>query len=398
VSIAPVPQLEDLPLRKGTRVLLRADFNVPLRDGHIEDELRITAALPTITWLREREVSIVLCSHLGRPKGKVDPQYSLAPVARRLAELLETPVELSNEVAGFGSMELAVNLSPCDVMMIENLRFDPGEEDCAPSFATNLSELGDVYVDDAFGAAHRAHASIVGPPRVMPSAAGRLLAAEVAALSRLLGEPDRPFVAVLGGAKVSDKLAVIEALLEQCDTLLIGGAMAFTFLRAQGYGVGDSLVEEDRVDHCKQLLDTARIRVPTDVVVAQEMTADAEVRHVSASSMPAGWKGLDIGPETAGIYVDALAPARTVLWNGPMGVFELAPFAAGTRSIAEAVAESRGYTVVGGGDSAAAVRQMGLADDIDHVSTGGGAALELIERGDLPGLQALRTKPRDIGV
>ncbi len=398
VAIRPVPQLEDLPLRKGTRVLLRADFNVPLRDGHIEDELRITAALPTIIWLREREVSIVLCSHLGRPKGKVDPQYSLAPVARRLSELLDTNVELSNEVAGFASMELAANLSPCDVMMLENLRFDPGEEDCTPSFATNLSELGDVYVDDAFGAAHRAHASIVGPPNVMPSAAGRLLAAEVAALSRLMGEPDRPFVAVLGGAKVSDKLGVIDALLEQCDALLIGGAMAFTFLRAQGYGVGDSLVEEDRVEHCRQLLDTGRIRVPTDVVVAQEMSADAEVRHVSATSMPAGWKGLDIGPETAGTYADVLAGARTVLWNGPMGVFELPPFAAGTRSVAQAVAECRGYTVVGGGDSAAAVRQMGLDGDIDHVSTGGGAALELIERGDLPGLEALRTKPRDAGI
>ena len=376
-------------------MLLRADFNVPLRDGQIEDDLRITAALPTITWLREREASIVLCSHLGRPKGKVDPQYSLAPVARRLvgaARHERGAVEPRSRASARWSSPRAS--SPGDVMMLENLRFDPGEEDCTPSFATNLSELGDVYVDDAFGAAHRAHASIVGPPNVMPSAAGRLLAAEVDALSRLMGEPDRPFVSVLGGAKVSDKLGVIDALLEQCDTLLIGGAMAFTFLAAQGYDVGDSLVEEDRVEHCKQLLDTGRIRVPTDVVVAQEMTADAEVRHVSATSMPAGWKGLDIGPETAGTYADVLAQARTVLWNGPMGVFELAPFAAGTRSVAEAVAECRGYTVVGGGDSAAAVRQMGLAGDIDHVSTGGGAALELIERGDLPGLQALRTKPR----
>ena len=226
--------------------------------------------------------------------------------------------------------------------MIENLRFDPGEEACSPAFATNLSELGDVYVDDAFGAAHRAHASIVGPPRVMPSAAGRLLAAEVDALGRLMGEPDRPFVAVLGGAKVSDKLGVIDALLERCDTLLIGGAMAFTFLVAQGGSIGDSLVEEDRVEHCKELLATGRIRVPTDVVVAREMSADAEVRHVGAMSIPDGWKGLDIGPETAGAYADELLGARTVLWNGPMGVFELAPFAAGTRSVAEAVADCRG--------------------------------------------------------
>jgi phosphoglycerate kinase len=397
VSVLPVPQLEDLPLRKGTRVLMRADFNVPLRDGEITDDLRITAALPTINWLREREVSIVVCSHLGRPKGH-DPALSLAPVSRRLGELLDTNVELSPQVAGFTSLNIAQNLDPCDVLMIENLRFDPGEEECSPSFATNLSELGDVYVDDAFGAAHRAHASVVGPPRVMPSAAGRLLATEVDALGRLMGEPDRPFVAVLGGAKVSDKLGVIDALLERCDTLLIGGAMAFTFIVAQGGSIGDSLVEEDRVDHCRELLATGRIRVPTDVVVAREMHADAEVRHVGAMTIPDGWKGLDIGPETASTYADELLGAKTVLWNGPMGVFELAPFAAGTRSVAEAVADCRGYTVVGGGDSAAAVRQMDLADRIDHVSTGGGAALELIEFGDLPGLQALRTRPHDVGI
>jgi phosphoglycerate kinase len=390
VSVAPVPQLETLPLRKGTRVLLRADFNVPLRDGQIEDELRIVTALPTITWLRERDASIVLCSHLGRPTGKVDPQYSLAPVARRLSELLETTVDLSPEVVGFVSLDRAMSLRPCDVLMIENLRFDPGEESCDAAFATNLSELGDVYVNDAFGAAHRAHASIVGPPRVMPAAAGRLLASEVDALGRLLGDPERPFVAVLGGAKVSDKLGVIDALLERVDTLLIGGAMAFTFLRAQGHAVGASLVEDDRVAHCKELLASGRVKVPTDVVVAQTMTADDEVRHVPAAAMPEGWMGLDIGPETAGSYADEIAHAKTVLWNGPMGVFELAPFAAGTRSVAEAVAECRGYTVVGGGDSAAAVRQMGLDTSIDHVSTGGGASLELIEHGDLPGLQALR--------
>jgi phosphoglycerate kinase len=388
--VAPVPQLEDLGLRKGTRVLLRADFNVPLRDGVIEDELRIVAALPTITWLREHRASIVLCSHLGRPKGTVDPQYSLAPVAARLGELLETKVELSPEVAGFGSNEIAESLAPGEVMMLENLRFDPGEESCDPAFATNLAALADAYVDDAFGAAHRAHASIVGPPRILPSAAGRLLAAEVDALGRLLNDPRRPFVALLGGAKVSDKLGVIDALLERCDVLLIGGAMAFTFLRAQGHEVGDSLVEEDRVEHCAELLRSGRIRVPSDIVVAQEMTEDADVRHVAASGIPAGWKGFDIGPETAGAYADELLAAATVLWNGPMGVFELAPFAAGTRSVAEAVAECRGYTVVGGGDSAAAVRQMGLDDGIDHVSTGGGASLELIELGDLPGLQALR--------
>jgi phosphoglycerate kinase len=388
--VQPVPQLEDLPLRKGTRVLLRADFNVPLRDGEIEDDLRITAALPTIEWLREHEVAIVACSHLGRPKGKVDPKYSLAPVARRLGELLGTDVDLAPRVIGSDAYARSTSLGPCDVMMLENLRYDSGEEKNDPAFATNLSELGDVYVDDAFGAAHRAHASIVGPPAVMPSAAGRLLAREVEALGRLLNDPKHPFVAVLGGAKVSDKLGVIDALLERCDTILIGGAMAFTFLVAQGASVGDSLVEPDHVDRCRALLESGRVLVPTDIVAAQEMSETASTRHVGANGIPDGWKGLDIGPETAGTYADVIADAATVIWNGPMGVFEMAPFAAGTRSVAEAVAGTRGFTVVGGGDSASAVRQFGLAERIDHVSTGGGASLELLEYGDLPGLQALR--------
>jgi len=388
--VAPVPQLEDLPLHRGTRVLLRADFNVPLHEGEIADDLRIVAALPTIKWLREREAQVVCCSHLGRPKGTADPKYSLAPVARRLAELLGTTVELSPEVAGFESIRRAASMCDCDVMMIENLRFDPGEEANEPAFAANLCQLGEVYVDDAFGAAHRAHASIVGPPLVMPSAAGRLLAREVEVLGGLLDAPKRPFVGVLGGVKVSDKLGVIDALLERCDTLLIGGAMAFTFLVAQGASVGDSLVEQDQIEHCRELLASGRIAVPTDVVIAQDMTADATAQHVRATSIPAGWKGLDIGPETAGHYADEIAGAATVLWNGPMGVFELEPFAAGTRTVAEAVADCRGFTVVGGGDSASAVRHMHLADRIDHVSTGGGASLELIELGDLPGLQALR--------
>ena len=388
--VDPVPQLEQLTLERGTRVLLRADFNVPLRDGHIEDDLRITAALPTIAYLRAHGAEVVCCSHLGRPKGKVDPQYSLAPVARRLGELLGTTVALSPEVAGFESLSRSQSLEPGDVMIIENLRFDPGEEANDPAFAANLSELGDAYVDDAFGAAHRAHASIVGPPLVLPSAAGLLLAREVAALGGLLDQPKHPFVAILGGVKVSDKLGVLDALLERCDTLLIGGAMAFTFLAAQGARVGDSLVQADQVAHCRALMKTGRIEIPTDVVAAAEMTADAPTRHVRAGAIPDGLQGLDIGPETAGHYADVIAGAATVLWNGPMGVFELEPFAAGTRTVAGAVADCRGLTVVGGGDSAAAVRQFGLADRIDHVSTGGGASLELIELGDLPGLQALR--------
>jgi len=388
--VDPVPQLESLPLAKGTSVLLRADFNVPLRDGKIEDDLRITASLPTITWLLERDCKIVACSHLGRPKGKVDPAYSLAPVAQRLGELLGADVALATGVADFASIGQVQELAAGRVMMLENLRFEPGEEANDPAFATNLSELGDVYVDDAFGAAHRAHASIVGPPHVMPSAAGRLLAREVEVLSALLDRPKQPFVVVLGGVKVSDKLGVIDALLDHCDQLLIGGAMAFTFLVAQGASVGDSLVEEHQVKHCRRLLETGKVLVPTDVVVTQEISADAAARHVAAQAIPDGWKGVDIGPETAGTYADVVAGAATVLWNGPMGIFELAPFAAGTRTVAEAVADCRGFTVVGGGDSAAAVREMGFAGRVDHVSTGGGAALELIELGDLPGLQALR--------
>ena len=388
--VDPVPQLEHLAVERGTRVLLRADFNVPLRDGRIEDDLRISAALPTIEYLRARRAEIVCCSHLGRPKGKVDPQYSLAPIARRLGELLGIDVGLSPEVAGFESLSRAQNLEPGEVMLIENLRFDPGEEANDPAFSSNLTQLGDVYVDDAFGAAHRAHASIVGPPLVLPAAAGRLLAREVEVLGGLLDAPKRPFVAILGGVKVSDKLGVIDALLQRCDTLLVGGAMAFTFLAARGARIGDSLLQDDQVDHCREVLRSGRIEIPTDVVAAADMTATAQTRHVRADAIPTGLKGLDIGPETAGHYADVIAGAATVLWNGPMGVFELEPFAAGTRTVAGAVADCRGFTVVGGGDSAAAVRRFGLADRIDHVSTGGGASLELIGLGDLPGLQALR--------
>ena len=392
--LEPVPQLEDLPPVAGKTVLLRADFNVPLRDSTIDDDMRITAALPTIEWLLAHDAKLICCSHLGRPKGKVDPAKSLAPVAARLGELLNRHVTLSPEVVGAQSTKLAGALAPGDVMMLENLRFEPGEEANDPAFASQLSALADVYVDDAFGAAHRAHASIVGPPAVLPSAAGRLLAREVEILGGLLNEPKHPFVGLLGGVKVSDKLGVIDALLDRCDTLLVGGAMAFTFLVAQGGEVGDSLVEAEQVEHCKQLLATGRVEIPTDVVVAEDMTADARTQHVAARRVPSGLKGLDIGPETAGHYADVISGAKTVLWNGPMGVFELAPFAAGTRTVAEAVADCRGFTVIGGGDSASAVRHFGLADRIDFVSTGGGASLELLEFGDLPGLQALRASKK----
>jgi phosphoglycerate kinase len=389
-----LPRLEDLPKLHGCRVLLRADFNVPLREGRVEDDLRICTVLPTLQWLHEQGAAVVACGHLGRPKGKVDATFSMAPVAARLGELLGREVALSPQVVGPTAAGMAASLDPGDVMLLENLRFMPGETANSPALSVELAEMVDAYVNEAFGASHRAHASIVGPPPILPSAGGRLLFREVEVLSALLGEPKQPFVAVLGGAKVSDKLGVIGALLDKCETILIGGAMAFTFLAAMGYEVGDSLLEPEWVLDCKALLETGRVKVPTDVVIAQDISATAETRHVGASRIPAGWKGLDIGPETAGTFADTIAGAANVLWNGPMGVFELAPFAAGTRAVAEAVAECRGFTVIGGGDSAAAIRQFGLVDRVDHVSTGGGASLEFIEQGDLPGLAALRNGKR----
>jgi phosphoglycerate kinase len=389
-----IPRLEDLPLERGRRVLVRVDLNVPLEDGAVADDLRITTALPTLTWLREREAAVVVAGHLGRPKGAPDPQYSMAPVAARLGELLGREVALAPRVVGPAVEPSVASLEPGNLVMLENLRFDPGETADDPAFATNLCELADAYVNEAFGASHRAHASIVGPPRVLPSAGGRLLFREVETLSRLLDPGEHPFVAVLGGAKVSDKLGVIDALLQRCDAILVGGAMMFTFLLARGQSVGDSLVESEMVDECRRLLDTGRVRIPTDVVVAAEITDDAEARVVPADAMPAGVKGLDIGPETADAFAAEIGDAALLLWNGPMGVFEVASFAAGTRAVAEAVAACPGFTVVGGGESAAAVRRFGLDERIDHVSTGGGASLEFIEQGDLPGLRALRESRR----
>jgi phosphoglycerate kinase len=392
--MSELPRLEDLPIKRGERVLVRVDCNVPMTDGVIDDDLRITSALPTIEWLRARGAVVVLAGHLGRPEGQPDPQYTMAPVAARFGELLGTEVVLAPAVYGPRVEPVIASSAPGDVVMIENLRFEPGETTADPALCTNLSELGDWYVNEAFGASHRVHASIVGPPRVLPHAGGRLLHREVEVLSRLLAGDTHPFVAVLGGAKVGDKLGVIDALLDRCDSVLIGGAMAFTFLLARGIGVGDSLVQPEMVDECRRLLDTGRVRIPTDFVIATAAAATADTRVVPAERIPTGWKGLDIGPETAAVYSDELAGAAIVLWNGPMGMFELAPFAAGTRSVAEAVAASPAFTVVGGGDSAAAIRQFGLADRVDHVSTGGGASLEFIERGDLPGLEALRAKGR----
>jgi phosphoglycerate kinase len=375
-----VPTLEDLPSVDGKRVLLRADFNVPIHDGEITDDLRIRAALPTIEWLRGRGALVVACTHLGRPKGRPDPRYSVEPVRRRLAELAP------------------------GVDLLDNLRFDPGEEADDPAFVAKLVDGFDAYVNDAFGASHRAHASIVGPPRSLPSAAGRLLAKEVDVLLGLRTRPRRPFVAVLGGAKVTDKLTVIEALLGVADTVLIGGAMCFTFLAARGNPIGASLFEEDMVDTCRSLLDQHgdRLVLPTDITAlgpgGELMKPDAggDVRQVG-TRLPDGWTGVDVGPGTAADFGDRIAEARTVFWNGPMGVFEDPRFEAGTRAVARAVADTAAFTVVGGGDSAAALAQFGLDHDVDHVSTGGGASLELLERGDLPGLEALRTAPNAPG-
>jgi phosphoglycerate kinase len=409
-----LPQLEELEFERGSRVLVRVDFNVPMRDGpmrdgqvtgsrQIEDDLRITTALPTLEFLLERGASVVACGHLGRPKlgdggagapisSAANSKFSMAPIATRLGELLGFDVPLAPEVVGPAVEVLAASLDPGRVLMLENLRFEPGEMDNDPGFATSLAGSCDAYVNDAFGASHRAHASIVGPPVVLPSAAGRLLTREVEVLGRLLDDPARPLVAVLGGVKVSDKLGVIRALLERCDTILVGGAMAFTFVAAAGGSVGDSLVEPDMIEECRALVESGRVRIPTDVVAARDMAPDAETAVTAAGEIPDGWKGLDIGPETAEAFAADIGAAATIVWNGPMGVFEMEPFASGTRRVARAVAECSGFTVVGGGDSAAAVREMGFADRIDHVSTGGGASLEFIELGDLPGLRALRER------
>jgi phosphoglycerate kinase len=380
----------------GKRVLVRNDFNVPLEDGKVTDDLRVRAAVPTLRWLLDHGARVICCSHLGRPKGKRDPKYSLEPVRPVLAEHLGVEVAFVDDVGGDQARQAAESLGDGQVLLLQNLRYEPGEEKNDPELADRLAALAEVYVDDAFGAAHRAHASVVGVAERLDAYAGYLLAGEVKELSRLLEDPERPFVAVLGGSKVSDKLAVLDNLLGRVDSLIVGGGMCFTFLAAQGHEIGDSLFEPDQVEAVRRLLETAAsqgkpVLLPTDVVVAREVSEDAEARTVPAQGIEAGWKGLDIGPETAKAFAAAVAEARTVFWNGPMGVFELAPFAAGTKAVAEAVAAASGYTVVGGGDSAAALAELGLADRVDHLSTGGGASLELLEGKTLPGVAAIPT-------
>jgi phosphoglycerate kinase len=383
----------------GRRVLVRADLNVPLAKddpGVITDDGRIRAVLPTLMALRDNGARVVVMSHLGRPKGAPDPKFSLAPVARRLAELLGGPVTFATDTVGEQAAAAVAGVTDGGVVLLENLRFNPGEtskdEAERAQFARALTGYGDAYVDDAFGAVHRKHASVYDLAKLLPHFAGGLVMREVEVLRRLTENPRRPYVVVLGGAKVSDKLAVIEALLPRIDRLLIGGGMCFTFLKAQGHEVGASLLEEDMIGTCRDLLERAadKIVLPADIVAATEFSAAAEHEVVAADAIPAGRLGLDIGPASVASFAEALAGARTVFWNGPMGVFELPPFAAGTRGVAEAITKVDGLSVVGGGDSAAAVRALGIPEDaFGHISTGGGASLEYLEGKTLPGLAAL---------
>jgi phosphoglycerate kinase len=375
-----VRTLEDLDA-EGKRVLVRVDFNVPLDSGRITDDARIRAALPTLKELREKRARLLLAAHLGRPKDR-EPQFSLGPVAERLSQLLGEDVALASSLDA---------VPDGDVVMLENVRYEPGETKNDPELARRYAALADAYVNDAFGAAHRAHASTEAVAHLLPSAAGRLLEREVSTLQGILEDPRRPLVAVVGGAKVTDKIGVLEAFLARADRILIGGAMCFPFFKAQGHEVGASLCEEEGLEPARRVLATGgdKLRLPTDLVAGRAFSADTEVRELDGVDVPESWMGLDVGRRSAAGYAEVIRDAGTVFWNGPMGAFELEPFAAGTRTVAEAVAECDAVTVVGGGDSAAALAQFGLADRVTHLSTGGGASLELIEGKTLPGVEAL---------
>jgi phosphoglycerate kinase len=384
---------------EGRRALVRVDFNVPLAGGDVADDTRIRAALPTLELLRERGASIICVSHLGRPEDR-EPELSMAPVAGRLGELLGIQVRLAPAVTGEEVRRLARSLGPGEVLLLENSRFEPGETVNDPELAHELAELADVYVNDAFGAAHRAHATTAGVAAHLPAYAGLLLEREVEELTAVRDRPQRPLVVVLGGVKVSDKLGVLERFLDVADELLIGGAMCFAFFRARGVSTGDSVVEEAGVEPARRALERAEdsrceLRLPVDLVIADRFDAEAERRELNGTEVPDGWMGLDIGRRTARAYAEAITAAGTVLWNGPMGTFELEPFAAGTRAVAEAVANASGTTVVGGGDSVAALVAFGLAERVDWLSTGGGASLELLEGKELPGIEALMDSPAD---
>jgi len=382
----------------GKRVLVRVDFNVPLnQEGQVTDDTRIKAALPTITYLVKAGARVILLSHLGRPKGKVDERYSLAPVAGRLEQLLGAPVQKAGDCIGDGVRQMVDKMRDGDILLLENVRFYPEEEKNDEKFARSLAELGDVYVNDAFGTAHRAHASTAGVAKFLPAVAGLLMEKELAMLGQVLGSPARPFVAVIGGAKVSDKIGVLDNLLKKVDVLLIGGGMANTFLKAKGYELGQSLLEPDKVELAAELLRQAQegkveMLLPADVVVAQAAAPDAPARVTAVDAIPADAMALDIGPQTVRQYGDKLKSAATVFWNGPMGVFEMEPFAGGTMAVAQAVGDSGAVSVIGGGDSIAAVHKAGVADKITHISTGGGAALEFLEGKVLPGVAVLLDK------
>jgi phosphoglycerate kinase len=380
----------------GKCALVRVDFNVPMKDGAITDDTRIRAALPTITYLIEQKATVILMSHLGRPKGERNASYTLEPVAAHLRDLLPgKKVHFANDCIGESARRVVSEAHPGEVVVLENLRFHAAEEKNDPEFAKQLSELGDVYVNDAFGTAHRAHASTAGVAKYLPAVAGFLMEKEIDVMGRALREPDRPFVAIIGGAKISDKIKVIENLLPKVDALLIGGGMANTFLAVQGHEMGTSLVEVEAKDVAKQLLERPgadKLYLPTDVVAADKFAADADAAVYPVTSLPNDRMALDIGPDTAKRYQEIIRSAQTVIWNGPMGVFELPPFAKGTLAIAEAMADVQGTTIVGGGDSVAAVEQSGLAGRMTHVSTGGGASLEFLEGKQLPGVVALQDK------
>jgi len=379
---------------KGKKVLVRVDFNVPIENGKVGDDTRIQAALPTIEYLLENGAAVILCSHLGRPKGEFDPQLSLKPVAEYLDSLLDVPVKFAENCIGEKAQKAAADLDFGEVLVLENTRFHAGEKKNDPEMAKELASLADVFVNDAFGTAHRAHASNVGVADYLPAAAGFLLEKEIKYLGNAIAEPERPFVAILGGAKVSDKIGVIDNLIKKSDRILIGGGMANTFFKAQGYEMADSLVEEDVLDTAKNLLDIAggKIVLPVDVVIADDFAADANHKIMDVGDVPAGWRILDIGPRTVEAFSDIIKRAGTVVWNGPMGVFEFETFAKGTFEVAKAIAESDATGIVGGGDSASAIKKSGLDDKITHISTGGGASLEMLEGKTLPGLAALDDK------